>query len=103
MNYKTRREVEHLEEELEYLQFCGNRINQPDLNNLISVQAQILESRSLDELKKLLHVKDQQLIRQDKEFRPLITEAKKVAAQVGAIYILLYIFLNLRFINKNDS
>ena len=81
-----------MKKELECLQFCGNRISQPDLNNQISVQAQILESRSLDELKKLLRVKDQQLIRQEKEFRPLITEAKKVAAQVGAIYILLYIF-----------
>ena len=93
MNNKTRIETEQMKEELKYLQFCGNRIIQPDLNNLISDEAQILEFRSLDELKKFLRVKDQQLLRQDKEFRPLITEAKKVAAQVGAIiYCFVYIF-----------
>ena len=98
MNNKTRIETEQMKEELKYLQFCGNRIIQPDLNNLISDEAQILESQSLDELKKILHVKDQQLIRQDKEFRPLITEAKKVAAQVGTIYIF---FNNLQFLKPS--
>ena len=86
-----------MKEELKGLQYYSNRISQPDLNNLISAEAQILESLSLDELKKLLHVKDQQLKRQDKEFRPLITGSKKVAAQVRTIYILLCIYFLIAY------
>ena len=84
MNNKKRREVEQMKKELENLQCYSNRTSQPD-------EAQFLESRSIDDFEKLLHVKNQRLIRQNKELGQLITEAKKVAAQARTIYNL---FLN---------
>ena len=52
---------------------------------------------SLDEFKKLLHKKEQQLKRQDREFRHVMTETIQLAAQVGNVYNLFFykILINL--------
>ena len=50
---------------------------------------------SLDEFKKLLHKKEQQLKRQDRDFRHVMTKTIQLAAQVGNVYnLFLYKILN---------
>ena len=42
--------------------------------------------QKLDELKKLLLKKEQQIKKQDREFRHVMTKTIKLAAQVGTVY-----------------
>ena len=42
--------------------------------------------QKLDELKKLLLKKEQQIKKQDREFRHVMTETIQLAAQVGTVY-----------------
>ena len=71
------------------------KLNQIIQNGLASFENQIVASRSSDELIKLLHVKERQLVWMDRESGLLVAEAKKVAGQVRTFY---YLFLCIFFV-----
>ena len=90
MSKKRRKEVAQLKIRSEKLvRWCAYKLNLIVQNGPASFESQSVAPRSSDELMRLLHEKERQLVWINGEFGPLAAEAKKVAAQVGTVYYLL--------------